>query len=88
MSTNNRNSQNRRNNQYSRGRGRGRGRGNRYNKRGKYTSKKRYVKPVEKCPFIVGTTEWTNWKKERAPTRTLYGCNNKVLFVFTSKYNK
>jgi len=56
--------------QGGRGRGRGgRGRGGYNGKRRKY--KKWKEEPVkkrptgEKCPFIVGTNEWTCWKRER-----------------------
>ncbi len=66
-------------------------RGSRYKR--KYNNKKKFNKynkipKVEKCPFVVGTNEYYTWKRERYPTRTLYGCNNKVLMVFKSKFNK
>jgi len=85
MSTQNRNSQrNNQRNNFKRG-------GSRYKR--KYNNKKKFNKysniaKVEKCPFVVGSTEYYTWKRERYPTRTLYGCNNKVLMVFTSKLNK
>ena len=82
MSTQNRNNQRnnyKRGNQYKRG--------NRYKR--KYNNKQKFNKipKVEKCPFVVGTNEYFTWKRERYPTRTLYGCNNKVIMVFKSKYN-
>ena len=84
MSTQNRNSQrnNQRNNFKS---------GSRYKR--KYNNKQQFNKynnipKIEKCPYVVGSSEWCSWRRERAPTRTLYGCNNKVLMVFKSKLNK
>ena len=60
----------------SRGRG-GRGRGGRYGNRRRY-NKKNYEKPVEKkepierCPYIVGTTEWGKWKQARYAPSNIY----------------
>ncbi len=90
MSTQNRNSQGN-----SQGNSRGNSRGNNY-KRGRYKrrnynnkfNKYSNIPKLEKCPFVAGSNEYFTWKRERYPTRTLYGCNNKVLMVFTSKFNK
>ena len=62
-----------------RGRGRGRGRGGRYgNKRRRYNKKRYNDKPVnkgppiERCPYIVGTPEWCEWKKARYAPSNIY----------------
>ena len=87
MSTQNRNNQ-----RNSRGNSRGNNykHGSRYKRRNYNNKFNKYsnIPKLEKCPFVVGTTEYYTWKRERYPIRTLYGCNNKVLMVFTSKFNK
>ena len=40
----------------------------RYKKYKKTTNKKKFP-PLERCPFIVGSNEYHNWKKERYPER-------------------
>ena len=49
-------------NQNGRGRGRGRGRGSSY---------KDNMPKLEKCPFIVGSNEYHEWKRERYSKRKL-----------------
>lgn len=47
---------------------------NKYQKRNrKKYNKRNYIKiePVEKCPFVVGSNEYHNWKRERYALRTL-----------------
>ena len=36
-------------------------------KRYKEESKKKYFPPLERCPFVVGSTEYHQWKAERYP---------------------
>ena len=60
------------------GRGRGRGRGGRYGNKRRYNKKRYNDKPVEKkapverCPYIVGTPEWCEWKKARYAPSNIY----------------
>jgi hypothetical protein len=84
MSTQNRTNQR---NNYKRASGYKRGSRDKRNYNNKF-NKYSNIPKLEKCPFVVGSTEYYTWKRERYPTRTLYGCNNKVLMVFTSKFNK
>ena len=40
-----------------------------YNKKNKINNKRN--KPIKKCPFVIGSNEYHNWKRERYPSRTL-----------------
>lgn len=56
----------------------GRGRGGRYDNKRRYNKKRYDDKPVEKkapierCPYIVGTAEWCNWKNARYAPNKIY----------------
>ena len=36
-------------------------------KRYKEKPKKKYFPPLERCPFVIGSTEYHQWKAERYP---------------------